>query len=537
MAKKEIYLSWGVAFLSSILLSIPYLVPHGGLVMLFAFVPLLYLDYMLEMRGRATKKGGGAFKYYFTTFLLWNLFTTYWIYNATIPGAVAAIFANALQMSLIFAAFRWFKKRTRAGLAYLFFILCWMAWEHFYFEAEISWPWLVVGNGFATSYKLVQWYEFTGVLGGTFWALLCNVAIFSLLVNKMGRRSNIWRYALILLLFVAPVVTSLIIYNGYEEEGGSAEFVVLQPNIDPYNDKYGSLTQLQQDSILLSLAQNVVTKETSVVIAPETFTSGIVENYPESDASLNRLKEFIAAYPSSSFLFGATTIVMYDTQEAPTYTARRRGAGGWYDVANSAMFLNELGELSIYHKSKLVVMVEHLPYPKYLPFLSKLSVNLGGISGSCLAQKEREVFLASDGDVRIGSAICYESVYGDFYREYVLKGANVMSIITNDGWWGNTPGYMQHFRYASLRAIETRRSIARSANTGISAFINQRGDVIEHTDWWVPATLRGRLVLNEKITTFVKYGDFPGRVAYYSMILFLALAVLIRLKIYGKAKL
>lgn len=156
--------------------------------------------------------------------------------------------------------------------------------------------------------------------------------------------------------------------------------------------------------------------------------------------------------------------------------------------------------------------------------MSRFAIDLGGAMGSYAPQDEREVFVTSD-SVKIGAAICYESVYGDYYREYVLKGAYVMSIITNDGWWGDTPGYHQHLSYASLRAIETRRSIARSANTGISALINQRGEIIEQTEWWQPAYINGSLNLNNKQTVFVKYGDIIGRVAKFLFFLFMLMAI------------
>jgi apolipoprotein N-acyltransferase len=100
-----------------------------------------------------------------------------------------------------------------------------------------------------------------------------------------------------------------------------------------------------------------------------------------------------------------------------------------------------------------------------------------------------------------------------------------MMIITNDGWWRNTPGHRQHLRYASLRAIETRRSIARSANTGISAIINQRGEIAQRTSWWVRTTLSGTINANEHITPYVKYGDVIGRVAGVAALLALLYAM------------
>jgi apolipoprotein N-acyltransferase len=118
-------------------------------------------------------------------------------------------------------------------------------------------------------------------------------------------------------------------------------------------------------------------------------------------------------------------------------------------------------------------------------------------------------------------------VYGEFVTEYVRKGAGMLFIITNDGWWGNTPGHRQHFQYARLRAIETRRCIARSANTGISGFINQRGDVLQQTPYWQDAVISGKLLYDTTITFYVQYGDFLGRLSLF-MSVFLLLYVFVK---------
>ncbi|HXC04768.1 MAG TPA: nitrilase-related carbon-nitrogen hydrolase, partial [Bacteroidia bacterium] len=107
--------------------------------------------------------------------------------------------------------------------------------------------------------------------------------------------------------------------------------------------------------------------------------------------------------------------------------------------------------------------------------------------------------------------ICYESVFGEYVTDYVKKGANVIFIITNDGWWGDTPGYHQHLDYARLRAIETRRWIARSANTGTSCFIDDAGKVTQATSWWVPAAIKGDIIKWGGYTFYVKHGDYIAR--------------------------
>jgi len=532
MTKKEKKLKLILFILFAVLISVPFLVPHTAPLALVAFIPLLLAESFF--------KGKMAWINFYLPFLIWNLATTYWIYNATVAGAAAAVIANAFQMTLIFMLFRWFKKRTNEKLGYMFLIIAWLAWEHFYFDAEISWPWLTLGNTLATSHYLAQWYEYTGTLGGSLWILLVNVVLFRIMrdrgafanfgvmpqsVSLTGKSIKI-RTALAALLIVLPITISLSKYYTYKEVGEKKQVVVLQPNIDPYNDKFAGMSQAQQDEILLTLAKNSSELSTDLIVAPETFTSGVSENAPMSHETSVKLIEFLKSRPNTDLLFGATTYLVYGAKEKPTYTARQSDYG-WYDVFNTAIFTDSTANFKFYHKSKLVVLVEYLPYPQFLDFINSFAIDLGGATGSYGTQKDRDVFKSSNSNIVVGAAICYESIYGDYYREYVQKGANLMTIITNDGWWGNTPGYNQHLRYASLRAIETRRDIARSANTGISAFINQKGDIVSQTKWWQPAYLKGEVTLNEKITVFVKYGDYIGRIATFALILFIGLIILV----------
>lgn len=532
MTKKEKKFKLILFILFAILISLPFLVPHTAPLALIAFIPLLLAESFF--------KGKMAWINFYLPFLIWNLATTYWIYNATVAGAAAAVIANALQMSLIFMLFRWFKKRTNEKLGYMFLIIAWLAWEHFYFDAEISWPWLTLGNTLATSHYLAQWYEYTGTLGGSLWILLVNVVLFRIMrdrnmfakfgvmpqsVSLTGKSIKI-RTALAALLIVVPIIISLSKYYTYKEVGERKQVVVLQPNIDPYNDKFAGMSQAKQDEILLTLAKNSSELSTDLIVAPETFTSGVSENAPMSHETSFKLVDFLKSRPNTDLLFGATTYLVYGLKDKPTYTARQSDYG-WYDVFNTAIYTDSSANFKFYHKSKLVVLVEYLPYPQFLDFINSFAIDLGGATGSYGTQKERDVFKSSNSNIVVGAAICYESIYGDYYREYVQKGANLMTIITNDGWWGNTPGYNQHLRYASLRAIETRRDIARSANTGISAFINQKGDIVSQTKWWQPAYLKGEVTLNEKITVFVKYGDYIGRIATFALILFIGLIILV----------
>lgn len=417
----------------------------------------------------------------------------------------------------------------------------WIAWEKFYFNAEISWPWLVLGNAFAGDIKLIQWYEFTGSLGGSLWIWLSNIFLFFILINSLGDNlKNIgWKgtvalYGSFIIIIACPIVLSHLIYENYEEESkGKVEVVIAQPNFDPYQ-KFESLSQRQQNSILMDLMRKGLSDYDStsnnalLLLAPETFTGDIALNDIKESATWQSFNAFLQDFPRANLLFGASTTEFIYNDEAPSNTARKLRDSIWYQTYNSALMTDYSGRTDIFHKSKLVVGVEKTPYPAVF---TKIDDMLGGVMGRNIGQEEISLLNINNYNdegkitsrIPVGCAICYESVYGDYCRDYVKKGARAMTIITNDSWWGNTPGYRQHFRYARLRAIELRRDIARCGNSGISAFINQRGDVVQKSEWWQREFLKGEISLNDKQTFFVRYGDVVGRICSFVFMLLVLL--------------
>ena len=535
--KKENIILWGLVMLFAVLMSIPFIIPQTGLLALFGILPLLCMERVADLLGKKR-----IWIYHYSAFVLWNAITTFWVCNATVGGGLFAIFANALQMSLIFGLFRLSKKKFTGALPYIFLAAAWIAWERFYFDAEISWPWLVLGNSFARTTWAIQWYEITGALGGSLWIWACNLSIFGMLVSVSDGSIFTWNNkakatALIglIVLFAGPIAASGVIGSRYTDSMDSAEelpVVIVQPNIDPYN-KFQAMTQDQQNALLEGQIISTLKerKEDSItspllVVAPETFTSDIVcGDYPRS-RTWRRFTTLLQDYPGVNMLFGASSYDYIYQDGRPSHTARNIREGLWVESHNSALMIDGTARTDIFHKSKLVVAVEHTPYPA---IFCRIDDMLGGVMGRCVGQDGISLLEVKGGDgqnIPVGCAVCYESVYGEYYTDYIRKGARAMAIITNDAWWGNTPGYRQHLSYASLRAIETRRAIARCANTGISAIIAPSGKIIQPTPWWEPAVIESSIPLRDGITFFVSHGDITGRLcSFIFMLLLLALGV------------
>lgn len=530
--KKENMLIWGLVVLFALMMSAPFIIPHTGILALFGLVPLLCMERIASQLGRKR-----IWIYHYSAFVLWNAITTFWVCNATVGGGIFAILANSLQMSVIFGLFRVSKKKFSGSLPYIFLATAWIAWERFYFDAEISWPWLVLGNSFARTTWAIQWYEITGALGGSLWIWACNLGLFGLLAslsdgsffswNRKAQAASLTGYAAIL---VIPFIASGCIGKEYRDsidEGEKLPVVIVQPNIDPYH-KFQALTQDEQNAILEGQIASTLkdrkadsTAGPLLIVAPETFTNDIICGDYARSRTWRRFTNLLKDYPSVNMLFGASSYDYFESSVKPSHTARQLRDGRWVESHNSALMIDGTSRTEIFHKSKLVVAVEMTPYPA---IFCKIDDLLGGVMGRCIGQDEISLLNIEgiDGQtVPIGCAVCYESVYGEYYTDYIRKGARAMAIITNDAWWGDTPGYRQHLSYASLRAIETRRAIARCANTGISAIISPSGKITQPTPWWEPAVIKGELPLRSDITFYVAHGDITGRLCTFIFILLL----------------
>jgi apolipoprotein N-acyltransferase len=292
--------------------------------------------------------------------------------------------------------------------------------------------------------------------------------------------------------------------------------IVAQPNIDPYNEKFSG-NSIDQLAKLLQLVSTVIDSNTSLIIGPETaLANGMWEEEIPLNENIIVLKKYLLSYPNCNVLLGLSSFKAYEAADAnkPITARKLKNANIYFDAFNTALLLQPNGSLQLYHKSKLVPGVEQMPYPKIFGFLEALALDLGGTSGSLGRQLERTVFKLYNGTL-VAPAICYESIYGEFLSGFINNKAGFISIITNDGWWGNTEGHRQHLCYAKLRAIEFRKSIARSANTGISAIINQRGDIEQQTYYWQADVIKGKVFVNDNITFYAKHGDFLGWIACY----------------------
>ena len=523
---------FSLCVLSSILLSLAWINWHTGFILFFGFIPLLFVELNLY-ENRSVTGSRSMFRYAAITFIIWNILSAYWIGYVTVIGAIAVILINGFMMSFTFWLFHITHRQFGHKTGYISFIIYWIAFEHIFLNTELTFPWLNLGNGLAKEVMFIQWYEYTGILGGSAWLLIINILLFLFLkdIYKEPKKKLRFKQTILISLFIfVPVIFSVVRFITYKEQPDPQSIVIIQPNIDPYTEKFGTLGNKEQLSILMELARSLADRETDYIVAPETaINDNIWTDSLLLNSSIQEIKSFLMQFPSTNFITGIISLRQYKPGETLSLTARKSDTSQtYYDVFNSTIQIDHSDHVQIYHKSMLVNGVEKIPYPRLFGFMERFIFDIGGVSGSFGTQAERTTLNDPEGKAKIGTAICYESDFGEYYTGFVRNGANLMFVITNDGWWGKSAGHKRHLALSSIRAIETRRSIARSANTGISCFINQRGEILKPTKWWQRDVIKSVINLNHSQTFYVKQGDYIGRICDFLAII-LILYTLVRI--------
>lgn len=488
-----------------------------------ALIPFFALQREIE-ESEHPHKGRTLLWFAYLGLLLWNILTTFWVANANLGAGLFACAANSFLMCLPLWLWQQIRKVMHGSITRAAMVCFWLCFEYLHFRWELAWPWLTLGNGWAQYPALVQWYEYTGVLGGSLWILVSNLFLFRLCLFFFYKKSIKMRaVSLAMLLWIAlPTAFSLYLYYSYEPNGSEQEVVVVQPNFEPHYER-DRVSEQQVVAQVLGLLREAVTDQTRWVALPEATFQGIDLDRIGQNPRYRPLLNFCAEHPDLHLVVGVTGYRLLPADSSHPNRREYKNNNGQttaYVSYNAALHLHHsvTDPVPVYFKSKLVAGAEFFPFRSYLSFLEPLLDPLGfSISGNG-TQPERESFEGPGGGV--GPIICYESVFGAFTTGYVRFGANALFILTNDGWWDLTPGHRQHLRFASLRAIETRRPIARAANTGISGFIDPRGVIRQATEYEQTAAIRSSLPFTTGYTFYTRWGDLIGRIASFAGVIF-----------------
>jgi apolipoprotein N-acyltransferase len=495
-----------------------------GLILLIAFVPFFLIEnYLFENPKRFSHNS--FFIYTLPGFVIFSIIALGWMRVASITGAICVI----MGLSFLMAFAMWLAHivRLKAGNipGFVSLITFWLSYEFLSLNINLISPWLNLGNGLAKDIMFIQWYDTTGTAGGSLWILSSNLFLTLLLVNsqEIKRKRRLFLVIWLSVIIIPSAISITKYYTIRQNEEVVSEVIIIQPNTDPYTEKF-TIPFEEQLKKVISLAGTVATDKTTWIITPETTVDDPVNlSDPDNDKYVKMIKELALQFPRASIVTGLVSYKLYPpSSDAPTISARKTDASGfYYDHFNSAFKIDTGKTIEVYHKSKLVPGIEMQFSNGPGRFIFKILPSLGGTKWGYGIQKDRICFSHPALLYKIAPVICYESVFGSYVTDYIKNGAGAIFIITNDGWWKNTNGYKQHLSYASLRAIETRRPVARAANTGISCIIDIKGNRTKETEWWTQTVIKGEIHPETRITPYVKYGDYILRISLLISVLIL----------------
>lgn len=484
---------WALSLTSAILLSLSF--PPFDLA-------ILQIPAMICLFRLATISGSyrELVLYAYPAFVLWNLLVTYWLMMATVAGGLAAILANAALMLLPLLLIR---KLFRAGIhpiavSFLAASL-WVSYEFLHHNWDLAWPWLTLGNGWSNLTGVIQFISVTGVFGISFWV----VATAALLYRYIEEPVKPILYTALIVFLAFPVFSALSLVMHTQEQGEPVNVAIIQPNSDSYHNYggHGSLENLLNK--LLTMSAETVTEETDLLIWPENAVDAAL---PADNRYFDVIKDSLKTW-DTTLISGAGYVEYYSDEDRPK-VVRQSQSGRIYNVFNAAFHFDPSSnsDTEIYRKGKLVPIVERFPFVEIFQWIDLFNwVNWGGLVGYGLGNDAHNFEVNG---TKTPALICYDSVFSGWVNRFVRDGAGFLTIITNDGWWGDSNGHIQHFAYARLRAIEHRKWVTRSANNGISGIISPDGKIQLETEYWTEDAFTFTIYSRQVPTFYSTYGNW-----------------------------
>lgn len=382
----------------------------------------------------------------------------------------------------------------------------WVAAEYARAHVLGGFPWIPLGNAVVTLLPIAQAASLAGVYGLS-WLLALVNALFALAAiralddpvrkgtrgvppARAGARAAAAAPALAALGLVAGAAlwgTMRLADNALTQAGTPLRIALVQGNV-PQEEKWDPRNARAILDRYLRMTRQAAVSGADLVVWPESATPFFFDEDPEAAAEVRQL----VAQAGVPLLFGTDEI---EPGSPPRYY-------------NSAFMLDDSGATAaVYRKIFLVPFGEYVPFGDLLTFVAPLVE-----AASAFSAGEHVTMLPVNGHM-ITTAICYEVVYPHLIRRGVLGGAELLTTITNDAWYGRSSAAYQHFELAAMRAIEQGRYLARAANTGISGIIDPYGRVLARSRLFETTTVTGEVRLLQERTLYARIGDLAAHIA------------------------
>ncbi len=452
-----------------------------------AIVPLL-----ISLQGKNVRSS------FFTgmlTGLVYFTGTIYWVsHSMLVYGNIPALLSYlallllclclALYIGTFSMLFNFLSRNSRLP-ATLTVPVLWVSLEFLRTYALTGFPWAMLGYTQYSFLPLIQVADVTGVYGVSFLVAAANGALYDLTFLRRRKPAGIRLSRLAGIIIFLFVVTASLLYGTEKLKGGeSGEKIrvsIVQGNIEQ-DKKWNPDFQREVIDKYKELTTRTLPFNPDIIIWPESAMP-FVFGY---DKTLTRELITFQKQLNTYLLFGS--VLVKD--------------GNKDMLSNSAVLLSPTGSVvSVYDKMHLVPFGEYVPLRRFFPFIGKMVAAIGDFVRGNKSTVMQTPF------AKIGNLICYEIIFPDLARKVTERGANLLVTITNDAWFGRTAAPYQHFSMAVFRAIENRVPVARSANTGISGFIDSRGRIMSKSDIFVDAILTEEISVGQERSFYSKYGD------------------------------
>lgn len=473
---------------------------------LFLFVAFVPYFFVVTKRQTLLKVNAASY----LTFFVMSLITVFWVGSwqsaadpfLMVSGVVLVFFLPCVMLinsTLFYASRKVFKK----DLSLYLFPFFWVTGEYILTLTDLKFPWLTIGHGLAKFTSFIQIADIVGAFGLSFIVLWINIFIFKGVKSfKENVKVGSIYFSIAASIFILIIVYGFVKISSIDNDEKKIRVGIIQPNIDPWNKwELGGLDQILDN--YFSLSQKCVDEGAKIILWPETalpvyLLSGTYQD--EVDSIYSFLKK-----NNVSLLTGMPDFIVYD-KEAPR-NAKYNAAGRYYYATYNSilLFQPDRNEVQRYGKMQLVPIGEHTPFVDQLPFLGDLLKWGVGISGWNIGQDTTVFKFVNDKDtIKVGGLVCYESVFPTFPNYFVDRGAQFLTVLTNDSWYGKLSGPYQHKEFANLRAVENRRAVVRCANGGVSCLINKFGVTEIETEMFTRTHLVVDVPLNGEKTFYTK---------------------------------
>ena len=456
------------AFMSGIILGCAYPPVGFGFLAYVSLVPILFIVNSLNTRR--------VFLWSLVSGLIFHAFTISWIRHITWVGMVLSVVCLAFLYTLPFILTRTTVEIFPGKGIFIFpFAVAGFEWIRS-FDA-LAFPWMILGNSQTYYPWLIQFADITSAFGVSCWVAMVNVSIFVLIKKRTAVR-----WVFLVVLFLVPLSYSWKVMNTPAESNKRIKVALIQGNVTP-EEKWGAGNQIWNMNLYHNMSVEVMEYKPDFIVWPETATPVYLCETPSYRRMVQSLVDSIGVP-----LLTGTPSIDFESDEK------------W----NSAGFFQP-GEIEVerYDKIHLVPFGEAIPLDDIFPSLRKF--HLGQANWD---KGSKPVVFNSPQLPPFNVVICFESIFPDLIRKFIVRGSQFIVVITNDVWFGPYSSPVQHAMISVLRAIEFHLPVVRCANTGISMIIDPYGRVVNKTKTFERDILIGDIIPGTKKTVYAKFGNF-----------------------------